>query len=207
MFTQVDIDRFGSFEGFEWKKAVRDKGNNVGAFKRLNVIYGRNYSGKTTLSRVFRSMQEGALPWNHDGAKFEARGAGFTAQPAALKAHRLDIRVYNRDFVAENLSVLIDHRAGQIKTFAIVGGDNNKIVEELAKIQATLGNAEEKTGARHASRVATEAATKARAKTTAARESFDELLRRHAADKIKRIASLASPSTTSTTSRRTLHTW
>ena len=50
MFSQVDIDSFGSFAGLSWRKSLKDAGNNVLNFKRLNILYGRNYSGKTTLS-------------------------------------------------------------------------------------------------------------------------------------------------------------
>ena len=32
---------------------VRDDGNNVAEFKKINILYGRNYSGKTTLSRIY----------------------------------------------------------------------------------------------------------------------------------------------------------
>ncbi|KGG83750.1 AAA family ATPase [Comamonas thiooxydans] len=57
MINQIDIASFGSFQGLDWKKKVKDSGGTTQYFKRLNVIYGRNYSGKTTLSRVFRSLE------------------------------------------------------------------------------------------------------------------------------------------------------
>ncbi|HEF4762432.1 TPA: AAA family ATPase [Pseudomonas putida] len=53
MINQIDIASFGSFSELDWKKTVRDSGKNVKTFQRLNILYGRNYSGKTTLSRVF----------------------------------------------------------------------------------------------------------------------------------------------------------
>ncbi len=48
MFSQVDIGSFGSFTDLSWKNSLKDAGNNVQNFKRLNILYGRNYSGKTT---------------------------------------------------------------------------------------------------------------------------------------------------------------
>ncbi|OYO25882.1 AAA family ATPase [Janthinobacterium sp. PC23-8] len=56
VINQIDIASFGSFSGLEWKKSVKDSGKTVQNFKRLNILYGRNYSGKTTLSRIFRSL-------------------------------------------------------------------------------------------------------------------------------------------------------
>lgn len=186
MINQLDIERFGSFDSFEWRRAIRDRGNNVENFKRLNVLFGRNYSGKTTLSRVFRSMQAGALPWNHDGAAFTVRGGEADVGPRNLTGHNYAIRVYNRDFVAENLSVLTDQRSGSIKTFAIVGSDNNRILEELAQVNAKLGSIDEKSGARYEAAKAAEAAAKARSKAAAERDALDDKLRRHANEKIKK---------------------
>lgn len=45
MINQIDISNFGSFSDFSWRKSVKDRGNNVQSFKRLNILYGRNYSG------------------------------------------------------------------------------------------------------------------------------------------------------------------
>lgn len=75
MIYELDIAHFGSFDGFHWKNSIRDTpGNNVQHFKKLNIIYGRNYSGKTTLSRVFRSLEKGEIPWRFEGASFAVRG-------------------------------------------------------------------------------------------------------------------------------------
>ena len=62
MFTKIKkIDNYAVFNNFDWNATVRDKGNNVAEFKDINIIYGRNYSGKTTLSRIFRSLEKGQL--------------------------------------------------------------------------------------------------------------------------------------------------
>lgn len=74
MINQIDIASFGSFQGLDWKKTVKDSGRTVQNFKRLNVLYGRNYSGKTTLSRVFRSLENRRLPANYIGASFTVSG-------------------------------------------------------------------------------------------------------------------------------------
>lgn len=74
MFSQVDIDSFGSFAGLSWRKSLKDAGNNVLNFKRLNILYGRNYSGKTTLSRIFRALETGRIPHNYVDPNFTIRG-------------------------------------------------------------------------------------------------------------------------------------
>lgn len=184
---QLDITRFGSFDGFQWKNSIRDTpGNNVQNFKKLNIIYGRNYSGKTTLSRVFRSMEKGEVPWRFEGASFAVRGELGDSNHQQLVGHAYDIRVYNKDFVAENLSFLTDQRSGNIQTFAIVGGENNALAERIAVLLTSLGSVEEKRGARYEAAKAAERHTKASKRASDAREALDEILRRQANDVIKK---------------------
>ena len=45
MFTKIDIKKFGLYKDFKWA--------GLPELSRVNIIYGRNYSGKTTLSRIF----------------------------------------------------------------------------------------------------------------------------------------------------------
>jgi AAA15 family ATPase/GTPase len=42
---QINIDSFGLYENYNWETEI---GKNE-TFRRVNIIYGRNYSGKTTL--------------------------------------------------------------------------------------------------------------------------------------------------------------
>lgn len=125
MFNRIDITYFGSFSGLNWNKSLRDRGNNVQDFKRLNILYGRNYSGKTTLSRIFRALETGRMPSNYVGSNFTIHGDKGDVTQASIADHDYDVRVYNRDFVSENLSFLINQAiGGEIKTFAIVGEKN-----------------------------------------------------------------------------------
>lgn len=49
------------FKDFQWASSLRDRGNNEVKFKKINIYYGRNYSGKTTLSRILRALETGSL--------------------------------------------------------------------------------------------------------------------------------------------------
>jgi wobble nucleotide-excising tRNase len=187
MIHQIDIERFGSFEGFQWRTSMRDvPGNNVQNFKKLNILYGRNYSGKTTLSRIFRSLQESRLPWGHEECRFSVRGEHPDLDHTQVAGHPYDIRVYNKDFVNDNLSFLTDQRGGKIETFAIVGGENKALVERIAALRESLGSVELKRGARHDTAQATDKTRRAGTRANAAREALDEQLRRQANDVIKK---------------------
>ncbi len=187
MIYQLDIANFGSFDGFEWKQSIRDApGNNVQNFKQLNIIYGRNYTGKTTLSRIFRSLEKGEIPWRFEGASFAVRGERGDLNHDQLAGHAYDIRVYNKDFVDENLSFLTNQRGGNIQTFAIVGRENNTLAERMAVLLTSLGSVEEKCGARYNASQSDEKHAKANKRAKDAKEALDELLRRQANDVIKK---------------------
>lgn len=186
MFSQIDITSFGCFNDLNRKKSLRDSGNSVQEFKRLNILYGRNYSGKTTLSRIFRALETGRMPPNYVGSTFTIHGDKGDVTQADIGAHGYDVRVYNRDFVSENLSFLINQAiGGEIKTFAIVGEKNKEIEDAIAAIQTTLGNIESKGGLR----LELDGKKKERDRTKSNhKNTFDSLegkLRSHANDKIK----------------------
>ncbi|MFZ5823892.1 MAG: AAA family ATPase [Bacillota bacterium] len=146
MIKRIDIQSFGSFKDFSWRSSIRE-GGNVLEFKRLNILYGRNYSGKTTLSRIMRSLQEHKLPGAYKGSRFVVSSETETIDQTMVASHSLNIRVYNKDFVDEHLSFLRDS-TGNITPFAIVGSENKSIQEQIDKINGTLGNREEGTGLR-----------------------------------------------------------
>lgn len=47
---KFDEINFGSYKNFKWDDELKE-------FEIINIFYGRNYSGKTTLSRIARSFE------------------------------------------------------------------------------------------------------------------------------------------------------
>lgn len=186
MFSQVDIGNFGSFTDLTWRNSLKDAGNTVQNFKRLNILYGRNYSGKTTLSRIFRALETGCIPLNYMGSTFTVRGDKGDVTQTGLVGHGYDVRVYNRDFVSENLSFLVNQTNGEIKTFAIVGEKNKEIEDAIASIQVKLGSIESKAGLRHELEAKKKERDRTKANHKAASDSLEGKLRSHANDKIKK---------------------
>lgn len=186
MITQVDIASFGSFRGLTWNKSIRDGGNNVQNFKRLNILYGRNYSGKTALSRIFRALEMGRIPPNYTTTSFTVHGDKGEVTQAGIATHGYDIRVYNRDFVSDNLSFLVNQASGEIKTFAIVGDKNKEIEDAIAAIEAELGSVETKSGLRFDLEGRKKERDQTKVNHKKAVDSLEEKLRTHANDKIKK---------------------
>lgn len=186
MISKIDIANFGSFSGLEWNKTVRDRGRNIQTFKRLNILYGRNYSGKTTLSRVFRTLEMRKNLPSYLSPSFTIYGDKGDVTNATIQNHNYDIRVYNRDFVTDNLSFLVNQIGGEIKTFAIVGEQNKEIGDAIAAIETELGSVEGKSGLRFE----LEAKKKERDRNGGAQkiavDSLEDKLRSHANTKIKK---------------------
>lgn len=134
------------YDDFQWSSSVRDAGNNIAEFKSLNILYGRNYSGKTTLSRIIRALETGCISQKYSSPEFRVSfDGGNTATQNSLSNHGQVVRVFNEDFVRDNLRFIIDD-AQTINSFAILGEENAKLEEEIEKHEAELGSDESKSG-------------------------------------------------------------
>lgn len=147
MIQRIDIKNFGSFGNFSWVSQIKKDGQTVD-FKKLNILYGRNYSGKTTLSRLVRCLETGALPSRFQNPDFSIKTDAGAISSALLGAHGLHVRVFNKDFVDDHLSFLRSED-GKIEPFAVLGGDNTKIEKEIEEKENTLGSVATKAGLRH----------------------------------------------------------
>ncbi len=142
MIQKIDIAKFGIYQDYKWDASI---GKDF-YFKTANIFYGRNYSGKTTLSRIFRSLEKNTLHPDFIDSSFEFLLAdGRKINNGNINHEKVKICVYNRDFVKENLSWL--HKDdGTIEPFTIIGEVNNEIKKNIDKIEEDLGNIDEKRG-------------------------------------------------------------
>ncbi len=147
-----EIRRIDSIKGmavfgdFQWAASVRDNGNNIGEFKKINIVYGRNYSGKTTLSRIFRALETESISEKYNSPEFRVSfDDGTSVTQDSLDSHGQTIRVFNEDFVRDNLRFIVDEEQ-DINSFAILGEDNAKLEKEIERHEAELGTEAEKTG-------------------------------------------------------------
>lgn len=96
MIERIDIIKnFGVFKNFTCINPD---------FKKYNLIYGWNYSGKTTLSRIFRCIELEELHIDFPDSEFELTDD----QNNKIKHNKLDytiskFRIFNTDFVNSNL--------------------------------------------------------------------------------------------------------
>lgn len=141
------IKHFAVFENYDWDLSSTDKNGRPLKFEKVNILYGRNYSGKTTLSRIFRSLETGQLPENYDDPQYELIDEnGNKIDQNNLDDFSSPVRVFNEDFIKSNLKFLIDP-TGEIAPFAILGNTNGTLVDEIKELTKEIGSSEEpKTG-------------------------------------------------------------
>ncbi|RYE16837.1 MAG: hypothetical protein EOP45_16775 [Sphingobacteriaceae bacterium] len=138
MIQKINIKKFGIFSSYKWNSNI--SGDTT--FNLLNIIYGRNYSGKTTLSRIFRCIEKQKLHRHHLDGDFAIDcqdGKSITHITLDAPLEENQVRVYNTDFVSENLS-WIHNEDGLILPFTILGAKNIEIDNEIKQITKELGS-------------------------------------------------------------------
>jgi wobble nucleotide-excising tRNase len=131
MITKINkVKDFGVLKNFN--------GSSLPEFKTFNLIYGWNYSGKTTLSRVFRCLEKGKLHDDYLLATFELENT--TTKYDNTFAIKPNIRVFNSDFVKENLK----WDSNNFEPIFLLGEENIELQKELSQKEKDLATDETK---------------------------------------------------------------
>jgi wobble nucleotide-excising tRNase len=136
------IENLAVFRDFNWDHSVKSEGGSVQKFRAINIIYGRNYSGKTSLSRILRAFETGQISEKYSNPRFSLKLTdGTLLSQSSLPNHSLTLRVFNEDFVRENLR-FITNPEEDIEPFAVLGAENNKLEAEIRALEHQLGSEE-----------------------------------------------------------------
>lgn len=141
------IDNFSIFKNFDWDSnlSYQNGGSTkIYDFKDINIFYGRNYSGKTSLSKIIRSLETKNLSpkYEHPSFKIELNDGSLITQNL-LSSFQHPIYVYNSDFVKENLK-FIHNEDENIESFSVtLGVDNQQILNRIQELKDELGSNEE----------------------------------------------------------------
>ena len=139
------IKNFGIYRSFEWNDSLKRNGRIVD-FKKLNIIYGRNYSGKTTLFRIIRCLETGVKHNDYLLGNFSIQ-MDDDVETTELNLEKVSncIRVFNKDFIKDNLAILFEDN-GEISTFAILGEANVEVEKKIKIVREKLGSEDEGKG-------------------------------------------------------------
>lgn len=105
-------------------------------FKRFNLVYGWNGTGKTTLSELLRALQDRRVPL---APQVVLRINGRDVRGEDFASVHLPIRVFNREFVRKN--VFPDGGGGDLPLILLLGAESvekQRHVTELRAHQETL---------------------------------------------------------------------
>jgi len=116
------IKNFGVFRDFKWTRETQN-------FKKHNLFYGWNYSGKTTLARIFACFENGVLHGDYLGAEFELLDDRDNKFNQDNLEQCQNIKVFNIDFVERNLNRF--QAGSEIEPFFILGEENFELQEGL----------------------------------------------------------------------------
>jgi len=124
------IKDFGIFKDFRWA-------NSIPEFKKYNLMYGWNYSGKTTLSRIFRSFELQQEHPDYTGAEFELQNDGGSKYKHSNLTTLSNVRVFNQDFIGKNLKW---YASGEhIEPIFLLGEENVELQSQLDKKKEEIG--------------------------------------------------------------------
>lgn len=125
MIRKIDYIRdFGIFQDFNWV--------DIDDFKEKNIFYGWNYSGKTTLSRIFSCLRDQLPHESFPAAAFKLTHDLGSVDQSDLGAFPYKVAVYNSEYAKENLRLEFDENINAIY-FEI--GENAKIATQVQKYQ------------------------------------------------------------------------
>lgn len=136
---------FGIFHEFTWKTDLSD-------FKKFNLIYGWNRCGKTTISRVFASCEK-KCTYDKDKFKQYPENGEFeiktddstTVKNADVVTNVLPIKVFNQDFIDENISFDPSDSCNPIIYVSEEDIESKKRLEQLNLEKITFGKTYEQT--------------------------------------------------------------
>lgn len=137
----VKLKNFGIFYDFSWKSELPE-------FKKFNLIYGWNRSGKTTISRAFASCEKKCVYDKEKFKQYPENGEfeiktddGVSVKNTDVATNTLPIKVFNQDFIDDNISFDPSNSCSPIIYVSEEDIDSKKQLELLKTDQITLGKA------------------------------------------------------------------
>ncbi len=128
----LTIEKFGVFNDFNW-----NRDNTLQDFKEKNIIYGWNYSGKTTLSRIFCSLRDKTIHKDYPEAKFKLRlDNNQEFDSAHLNTYEKTVFIFNKEYIDSKLTW--DSRTELGEPIAFDVGENTTIRNEIEKLEEKI---------------------------------------------------------------------
>ncbi len=131
----LKIKNFGSFKNY-----IAD--SNLNEFKKYNLFFGLNGTGKTTLSTLFRCLNDGLISKDLDGNSFKEDFDILLDNDQHITEFQENIycnyiKIFNRDFVNNNLT--LDNNNAQTNALTYTIGETAKeIKNKISEVNKQL---------------------------------------------------------------------
>ena len=119
----------GIFRDFEW--------GALPEFAQFNLIYGQNWSGKTTISRMLRSLELREVP---DGEVLISTDEPSSIRGVNFPSSGIPVRVFNSNFVSDNVFSI---EGKDIPPIIILGTEDKEKRDRLEEVRADLERAKD----------------------------------------------------------------
>lgn len=130
MITKIDqIKDFGIYKNFNWNSTSR-----IDEFKSKNIIYGWNYSGKTTFSRIFSSLRDKEFFQDFKNGDFKIITSSGNYDKSNLSSFPYKVLVFNSDYIKENLRWDFDEEINAIYFEVGENAKHTKTIEDLESL-------------------------------------------------------------------------
>jgi wobble nucleotide-excising tRNase len=104
-----------------------------------NLIYGWNYSGKTTLSRLFAQLETKSTNPDLADCEFTLGTSGDSITEKNFSRCNLSVRVFNSDFIRENLHF----DGGSFNPILLLGKESEEAQRKLEELSRQVQRSEE----------------------------------------------------------------
>ena len=131
----LKIKNFGSFTNFEAKSDLKE-------FQKYNLFFGLNGTGKTTLSKLFKCLNDGNISKDLDDSAFKEDFDILIDDNQHITEFKENtycnyIKIFNRDFVNNNL--FLDNNNAQTNALTYTIGEAAKdIKEKISELNSKL---------------------------------------------------------------------
>lgn len=131
---KIDIKDFGCYKDYKQhhQSGIGNDFNN----EKVNIFYGRNYSGKSTYSKIFQSIELKKLPDKYGNVDFEIKLTDQTIiRSNIIETNELpiDCKVFNQQFIDDNIYL---HNDNKLNSFQIsIGSNTNETLKKIEEIR------------------------------------------------------------------------
>ncbi|MFT4800260.1 MAG: wobble nucleotide-excising tRNase [Flavobacteriaceae bacterium] len=132
MINRIEtIKDFGVYKNFSWSSVTGLKN-----FNHKNLFYGWNYSGKTTVSRIFSSLRDKKIHDSYNKSFFKVNTSAGDFDSTNLQNFPFEILVFNSDYIKDNLNFSIHKdEISESKTILFEVGDNVIYTEKIKEFK------------------------------------------------------------------------